>query len=305
MWNQSYRDVYKLPEPALAESLAETILAEPGRTLTVTVPPYHHPVFLTQLDQLISVDLGLTKRELLAYYARIAPALLPHLIHRPLRLRRTPHGLTGEVFFQMRLDETADYLPSAESGVVCCNNLATLLHLVNLGCYVICPSPIRPGHTTPDWLHWSLRTALEGWQSILVPAAQALNQAIAQTGGQSYWATSTPGALECYMAVKAGQPAADLATLRYQIPQSALPQATMTWDETEDPTGDSLQICCWDLQECSPAPYSLRADVAASLTTPVTMAELTQTSTPPAWTLQTLSERVTALGDLFQGLIQH
>ena len=43
---------------------------------------------------------GFTKAQILDYYARVSPALLPHLSKRPLTLKRYPHGTAGEFFYE-------------------------------------------------------------------------------------------------------------------------------------------------------------------------------------------------------------
>ena len=45
-------------------------------------------------------DEGITKGDLFAYYERVAPVLVPHLRGRPFTLKRYPHGIAGEVYFQ-------------------------------------------------------------------------------------------------------------------------------------------------------------------------------------------------------------
>ena len=48
-----------------------------------------------------------TKRELIRYFARIAPAMLPHLAERPLNLQRFPNGADGPGFWQKDIPSTA------------------------------------------------------------------------------------------------------------------------------------------------------------------------------------------------------
>ena len=43
---------------------------------------------------------GFTKGDLIAYYARIAPAVLPHLRDRPLTLKRYPNGVEAQYFYE-------------------------------------------------------------------------------------------------------------------------------------------------------------------------------------------------------------
>ena len=72
-----------------------------GETETV-VDVAGRSVRLTTLDRLLWPELGFTKAHLLDYYARIAPVLLPHLVNRPVTLRRFPEGVDGKNFFQTR-----------------------------------------------------------------------------------------------------------------------------------------------------------------------------------------------------------
>src|SRR5947208_988885 len=57
------------------------------------------PLRLTNLQKLFWPKLGITKRDLLQYYADVAPVLLPHLINRAMVMKRFPNGADGEFFF--------------------------------------------------------------------------------------------------------------------------------------------------------------------------------------------------------------
>ncbi len=65
-----------------------------GRTLT-----------LTNLAKVLYPETGFTKAEVLDYYQRVAPALLPHLAGRPLTLKRYPDGVDGQAFFNKHVTE--------------------------------------------------------------------------------------------------------------------------------------------------------------------------------------------------------
>ena len=65
-----------------------------GRTLT-----------LTNLAKVLYPQTGFTKAEVLDYYQRVAPVLLPHITGRPLTLKRYPEGVDGEAFFQKHVTE--------------------------------------------------------------------------------------------------------------------------------------------------------------------------------------------------------
>src|ERR1051326_7462408 len=61
-----------------------------------------HTVALTNLNKPFWPELGLTKGDLLRYYAEISCVLLPHLEHRAMVMKRYPQGAAGDFFFQKR-----------------------------------------------------------------------------------------------------------------------------------------------------------------------------------------------------------
>ena len=84
----------------------------------------------------------LTKRDLIEYYVKLAPTLLPHLKDRPLTLTRYPNGVTAKPFYQKHYEQpipgfvnTVDIWSSSNVGdgeYILCNNLATLVWLAQL-----------------------------------------------------------------------------------------------------------------------------------------------------------------------------
>ena len=57
---------------------------------------------LSNLDKVLYPAAGFTKADVIDYYPRIAPVMLPHLRRRPLTLVRSPDGVDGESFFEKR-----------------------------------------------------------------------------------------------------------------------------------------------------------------------------------------------------------
>ena len=55
---------------------------------------------LSNLDKVMYPDTGFTKGQLIDYYVRIAPVLLPHLKGRPLTMKRYPSGVKGQFFYE-------------------------------------------------------------------------------------------------------------------------------------------------------------------------------------------------------------
>src|SRR5689334_7629352 len=123
-------------------------------------------VQLTNLDKPFWPDLGITKGDLIQYYADVAPLLLPHIRQRAMVMKRYPHGAAGEFFFMKRAPSPRpDWITICridhDSGNVIdfpmIDDLPSLLWVINLGCidhnqwYATCDDVDRP-----DYLHFDL-----------------------------------------------------------------------------------------------------------------------------------------------------
>lgn len=97
---------------------------------------------ITRPEKVLFPDDGITKGDLVEYYARIASHMLPHLRDRPLTLERYPNGIKTKRFFQK---EVSSYFPKWLRTVtvkkvggavthVVCNDTATLVYLANQAC---------------------------------------------------------------------------------------------------------------------------------------------------------------------------
>lgn len=71
-------------------------------TGTVEVEIDGRRILLKNLDKVFYPAAGFKKRDVVEYYARVAPALLPHLQDRPLTLKRYPEGVDGPFFYEKR-----------------------------------------------------------------------------------------------------------------------------------------------------------------------------------------------------------
>jgi bifunctional non-homologous end joining protein LigD len=60
---------------------------------------------LSNLDKVLYPDAGFTKGQVIDYYVRIAPVLLPHLRGRPLTMKRYPNGVNGQFFYEKNCPE--------------------------------------------------------------------------------------------------------------------------------------------------------------------------------------------------------
>ncbi|HET7435949.1 MAG TPA: non-homologous end-joining DNA ligase [Thermoanaerobaculia bacterium] len=122
-------------------------------------------VRLTNLKKPFWKKLGITKRDLLQYYADVSRWLLPHLVDRAMVMKRYPNGAEGDFFYMKRAPE-----PRPEWIEICdimhtegnvnfpiVQDLPSLLWLINLGCIDLNPWYARCDDTDrPDFLHFDL-----------------------------------------------------------------------------------------------------------------------------------------------------
>ena len=66
----------------------------------VSVKIENRQLSLSNLDKVLYPETGFTKGEVIDYYTRIAPVLLPHLADRPLTVKRYPNGVDEPFFFE-------------------------------------------------------------------------------------------------------------------------------------------------------------------------------------------------------------
>ena len=132
----------------------------------VVTPVPGHSVQLTNLDKVYFPEAGITKGDLLQYYADVAPLLIPYLTGRALVLKRYPGGIAEDFFYMKRTPNNAPaWLRKCSiehgSGSVIdfpiVDDAAGLFWVINLGCidlnewYSRCDDTDRP-----DYLHFDL-----------------------------------------------------------------------------------------------------------------------------------------------------
>ena len=93
-------------------------------------------VRISNWDKVLFPVTGFTKGDLVAYYTRIAPAVVPHLIDRPLTLKRYPNGVHSPYFYEKQSpSHRPEWVQTARVGDVnytLCQDRATLVWLANL-----------------------------------------------------------------------------------------------------------------------------------------------------------------------------
>ncbi|WP_432261318.1 DNA ligase D [Cupriavidus sp. TMH.W2] len=92
-------------KPAGAVSV-ERPAAPAGKTKTGARRPtaVGGKVSISHAGRVIDAESGLSKGDLVRYYERAAPLMLPHLCGRPIAMVRAPSGVAGEQFFQRHSD---------------------------------------------------------------------------------------------------------------------------------------------------------------------------------------------------------
>ena len=70
---------------------------------------------VSNLEKVLFPQSGFTKGQLIDFYVRVAPAMLPHLRERPLTMKRFPDGVEGKFFFEKHIPSHApEWVPSVE-----------------------------------------------------------------------------------------------------------------------------------------------------------------------------------------------
>ena len=101
-------------------------------------------IALSNLDKVFYPQEGITKGDVVDYYRRMAPVMVPHMRERPLNMQRFPDGIAGYGFYQK---EVPDYFPdwigrvevevkeeNAYQTQVVCDRAATLVYLADQAC---------------------------------------------------------------------------------------------------------------------------------------------------------------------------
>jgi bifunctional non-homologous end joining protein LigD len=99
---------------------------------------------LSNLDKVMYPAVGFTKGQVIDYYTRIAPVLLPHLRDRPLTMKRYPDGVEGQFFYEKRCPSHApEWIRREHVGkieYIVCDDLPTLVWLANMADLELHPS---------------------------------------------------------------------------------------------------------------------------------------------------------------------
>jgi bifunctional non-homologous end joining protein LigD len=282
-----------------------------GRTLT-----------LTNLGKVLYPETGFTKAEVLDYYQRVAPVLLPHVADRPVTLKRYPEGVDGEAFFQKHVTaHRPDWIRTAtinsESSrargtsvtYLLVDDLPALIWAANLaGLELHVPMWRMPHVREPDLLVFDLDPGAPADIVDCCRVAEALRPLLEAEGLAPLAKTSGGKGLQLYAAISGltSEEASDQAKafaerLEREHPRRAVSRMTKALR-----TGKVL--IDWSQNNGSKttvAPYSLRARANPTVSTPVSWDEVAACRVPGDlfFTADAALDRVERLGDLFAPLV--
>ena len=268
------------------------------------------------LDKLLWPESGVSKGDLIAYYTRVAPALLPHLKDRPLVLTRYPDGIGGEGFYQK--DAPAN-LPSwvrtfafqHETRLVhyvLADEAATLAFLANLGVVEIHPWTSRRQHPHwPDFALVDLDPAAGATFAHVREVANLVHEALDRLGLFHLVKGSGATGLHIYVPAQPGHTFDDTQAFAHAIGRLLLrvyPERVTLERAVTRRTGKVYVDYLQNRPGATLAGvYSARPHPGAPVSAPLTWAEV-QVDPPLRWNLRTLPARLTAVGDLFAPLLQ-
>ncbi|CRK60827.1 ATP-dependent DNA ligase clustered with Ku protein, LigD [Alloactinosynnema sp. L-07] len=280
---------------------------------------------LSNLDKVFYPGADFTKGEVINYYSRIAPALLPHLAERPMTFRRFPDGVTKAGFFEKNASrhapswvrtvtiETPGSSTGAESlDFAVLGDLASLVWAANLaGLELHVPQwtiGARGAARRPDRLVFDLDPGEPATIVECCEVALRLREVLADDGLTAVAKTSGSKGMQLYAAVTttSAEQTSDYAKRLAEQLEAELPRLVVS-RMAKDLRRHKVFI---DWSQNNPnkttiAPYSLRARPAPTVSTPVTWDEVAACRSVDDLTFiaDEVLDRVDDHGDLFEVLL--
>jgi bifunctional non-homologous end joining protein LigD len=275
-------------------------------------------VKVTNLKKLFWPELGITKRDLLQYYADVSTWLLPHLKDRAMVMKRYPNGAAGDFFFMKRAPSyTPDWIEICEieheSGNIInfpvVQDLPTLLWIINLGCidlnqwYARCDDVDRP-----DYLHFDLDPVPETPFEKVRESALLVHKALTSLGMPTFAKTTGSRGIHIYVPIVRGPTQKEVWTVAKTVAgvlESYAPKlVTAEYRVAKRPKGRVLvdyNQNAWGRTLASI--YSIRPTARATVSTPVTWEEIEQGVSIDDFRIDNVPARLAQVGDLWKPLL--
>jgi bifunctional non-homologous end joining protein LigD len=276
-------------------------------------------VRVTNLRKVFWPGLGLTKGDLLQYYADIAVALLPHVRDRAMVMKRYPHGATGDFFFMKRAPSPRPSwieicrIDHGDGNVIdfpMIQDDAALMWVINLGCidlnqwYATCDDTDRP-----DYLHFDLDPGEGATFSQVIESALAVREALESLKMTVLAKTTGSKGMHLYVPIARGPDQKQVWTfakalgtelaarhptlMTSQYRREKRPHGRVLVDYNQNRWGSTLASI-----------YSVRPRPEATVSTPVTWKEVERGIRIEDFTMMTVPTRVAKDGDLWKPLLQ-
>ncbi len=245
-------------------------------------------VRLTNLDKVLYPLTSITKNEVITYYIRMAPRILPFVMDRPLTMHRYPEGIGREDFYEKdappgtpdfveiftRYSETAD----RDVHFVLCNNLDTLIWLANLASLELHISLSKAGdYTSPDLLLFDIDPEPPLTFDDVVGVAHIVKGHLEDAGIRSYVKTSGKKGVHILVPLLAGYRFEQVREFAHRIGRKIAkdtPHVVSEFPHSQDPGTIFIDYLQNAHGKTMAAPYSLRGTPGATVSAPVRWEDL-------------------------------
>ena len=276
-----------------------------------------HELKLTNLKKIFWIKEGIKKGDLLNYYYKMLPYIMPYMKDRPQSLNRFPNGINGESFYQKNMAGKVDkwiktFRRVSESSneskdFMICSNEASLIYMINLGCI-----ELNPWHSrvqTPNYPDWSVIDLDPGKISFdkVIETAIVVKKVLDTLQVPSFPKTSGSTGIHIYVPLGAKynyEQSKQFAELVANLTHEELPGFTSLVRNPEK-RKDKIYI---DYLQNRPiqticSPYSVRPKAGATVSAPLHWNEIKKGLSMQQFTLHSIYDRVQQEGDLFEGTL--
>ena len=279
---------------------------------------------LSNLDKVLYPATGFTKGQVVDYYARIAPVLVPHLAGRPLTLKRYPNGVDSEYFFEKNATaHRPEWVQTAPLwsehnrrtiNYILANDLPTMVWMANLAAIELHPSlSLAKEINCPTMMVFDLDP---GPPANIVHCAQVglwLREIFEHFGLQSFPKTSGSKGLQIYVPLNTPTGYEDTKSFAHALARLLEDQhRELVVSDMKKELRKGKVLVDWsqnDQHKTTIAVYSLRARERPTVSTPVKWGEVEQLfkKKDPAllvFEAEQALKRVEKLGDLFEPVLK-
>ena len=275
-----------------------------------------HRLSVSNLDKVLYPVVGFTKAQIIDYYVRIAPVMLPHIQDRGITLRRWPNGVTEDSFFEKRCPShrpgwvgTCLGPGDRRGGIEYCrlDSVAALAWTANLAALEIHSPMARCGDLeSPTMLVFDLDPGSPATIVECCQVALEIQEVLTTIGLDAYAKTSGSKGLQLYIPLNTPHEhdhCSDFALAVAQLLEQKLPKLVLSNMAKAARKGKIFIDWSQNARhKTTVAPYSMRAKDRPTVSTPVTWDEVADGAEGEPLTFDTsdVLERVEELGDLFE-----